>query len=113
VYGFVKLRFNSEKARAYLPTEIQGAALIRWLQVYGMAVSITDVGRRDGSVQCKGGQHRGLGMRLMAAAEAIVRKEGFDRVADISGIGAREYYRKMGYTLEGTYMVKRLTRKAR
>jgi elongator complex protein 3 len=26
----------------------------------------------------------------------------------ISGIGVREYYRNLGYTLEGPYMIKRL-----
>ena len=52
------------------------------------------------------GQHRGLGQKLMAATERIARARGADRIADISGIGAREYYRKMGYTLQGTYMIK-------
>jgi len=29
-------------------------------------------------------------------------------MAIISGIGVREYYRKLGYHLEGTYMIKEL-----
>jgi elongator complex protein 3 len=54
-------------------------------------------------------QHRGLGMRLMHEAERIAREEGYKKMAVISGVGVREYYRnKLGYTLEGTYMVKKL-----
>ena len=30
------------------------------------------------------------------------------RVAVISGIGVRDYYRKQGYVLKGTYMIKEL-----
>eukprot|EP00961_Rhodomonas_salina_P072277 970772-Rhodomonas_salina.1 len=35
---------------------------------------------------------------------------GFQRVAIISGVGVREYYRRLGYALEGVgqYMVKTL-----
>jgi elongator complex protein 3 len=44
----------------------------------------------------------------MDEAESIARRRGVRRVADISGIGVREYYRRLGYRLEGTYMVKDL-----
>ena len=48
-------------------------------------------------------------MRLMHEAERIAREEGYKKMAVISGVGVREYYRnKLGYTLEGTYMVKKL-----
>ena len=107
VYGFVKLRFNNgpgrEKERANLPPELQGAAIIRWLQVYGRALAIGGGGRDRSS------QHVGFGRRLMDRAEEIARNRGYKKIADISGIGVREYYRKkLGYTLEGTYMVKYL-----
>jgi len=46
---------------------------------------------------------------LMEEAERIAREEhGSDKVAVISGIGTRHYYRKLGYELEGVYMVKKL-----
>ncbi len=32
----------------------------------------------------------------------------FNRVAVISGVGAREYYKKLGYKLEDSYMVKEI-----
>ena len=46
---------------------------------------------------------------LMEEAERIAREEhGSRKLAVISGVGTRHYYRKLGYELEGTYMVKHL-----
>lgn len=48
-------------------------------------------------------------MLLMEEAERISRDEhGARRLAVISGVGTRNYYRKMGYYLLGPYMVKDL-----
>lgn len=45
----------------------------------------------------------------MEMAERIAIKEhGSIKIAVISGVGTRNYYRKMGYELEGPYMVKYL-----
>ena len=52
-------------------------------------------------------QHRGYGVKLLAAAENLARENGFGRVAVTSGIGVREYYRRHGYARCGAYMVKR------
>ena len=50
-------------------------------------------------------QHRGYGEELLAEAERIAREE-YDKtkLLVISGIGARNYYRKFGYEREGPYM---------
>ncbi len=54
-------------------------------------------------------QHQGFGTLLMEEAERIARDEhGSKKLAVISGVGTRFYYRKLGYELEGTYMVKAL-----
>ena len=46
---------------------------------------------------------------LMEEAEWIAREEhGSYKLAVISGVGTRHYYRKLGYELEKTYMVKLL-----
>lgn len=46
---------------------------------------------------------------LMEEAERIAREEhGSEKLAVISGVGTRHYYRKLGFELEGTYMVKTL-----
>ncbi|VDP94311.1 unnamed protein product [Echinostoma caproni] len=46
----------------------------------------------------------------MEEAERIAREEhGSVKIAVISGVGTRNYYRKLGYELEGPYMTKWLT----
>ena len=45
----------------------------------------------------------------MTEAEEMALKRGYKKIAVIAGIGTREYYRKRGYELRGTYMVKDLT----
>jgi elongator complex protein 3 len=46
---------------------------------------------------------------LMEEAERISREEhGSKKLAVISGVGTRNYYSKLGYELEGPYMVKHL-----
>lgn len=48
-------------------------------------------------------------MLLMEEAERITLKEhGNNKLAVISGVGTRNYYRKMGYELDGPYMTKML-----
>ena len=52
---------------------------------------------------------QGYGRLLMEAAERIACSEHRSaRLAVISGVGTRHYYRKLGYHLEGPYMVKAL-----
>ncbi|HMR01651.1 MAG TPA: GNAT family N-acetyltransferase, partial [Candidatus Gracilibacteria bacterium] len=78
-----------------------GAALVREVHAYGEQVKVD--GGLDGA-----SQHIGLGRQMMQKAEEISRKNGYKKIAVISGIGVREYYRKLGYHLEGTYMVKKI-----
>jgi elongator complex protein 3 len=64
------------------------------------------IDRRDRTAS----QHLGLGRRLLEEAEKISLSAGYRKIAVISGVGVREYYKKMGYRLEGTYMIKNLHR---
>lgn len=101
IYGFVRLRLNTENNQVLFP-EIQNAALVRELHVYGELV------RHDADSKNKL-QHRGLGKKLMNQAETIARQHGYKKIAVIAGIGVREYYRKkLGYHLQGSYMVKKI-----
>jgi len=50
-----------------------------------------------------------LGEELLIRAEEIAEKEGIKKLAVISGIGVRNYYRKFGYKLADSYMVKPVT----
>ena len=46
---------------------------------------------------------------LMEEAARIAQEEhGSYKLAVLSGVGTRNYYQKLGYHLEGTYMVKLL-----
>lgn len=48
---------------------------------------------------------------LMEEAARIAKEEhDSHKLAVISGVGTRHYYRKLGYELEGTYMVKYLNK---
>ena len=44
----------------------------------------------------------------MAEAEKIAKKNKFKKIAVISGVGVRDYYRKFDYKLKETYMNKSL-----
>ena len=44
----------------------------------------------------------------MVAAEEIAKKNGIGKMLVISGVGAREYYGKLGYDYDGPYMGKKL-----
>ncbi|XP_060677551.1 elongator complex protein 3 [Hemiscyllium ocellatum] len=98
--GLLRLRKCSEET---FRTELKGGvSIVRELHVYG---SVVPVSARDPSKF----QHQGFGMLLMEEAERIAQEEhGSSKIAVISGVGTRNYYRKIGYELEGPYMVKRL-----
>jgi elongator complex protein 3 len=44
----------------------------------------------------------------MAEAEKQAKAAGFTKIAVIAGVGVRGYYAKIGYHLEGSYMVRDL-----
>lgn len=99
LYAFVRLRLPGDTPHV-LFDELKGAAYIRELHTYGTLVGLSQSGDAV--------QHKGLGRKLMEHAEALAREHGWQKMAVISGVGVREYYRKLGYELEGTYMVKGL-----
>ncbi len=102
LFAFLRLRIprkpDSEIIKA-LP-ELKDAALIREVHTYGTLIPLKS--------KQKAVQHLGLGKRLMQEAEKIVKKHKFNKIAVIAGIGVREYYKKLGYKLANTYMVKKL-----
>jgi elongator complex protein 3 len=97
ILGFVRLRLPP---RSLHPVITDTSALIRELHVYGNAVAIGDQGDKT--------QHKGIGKALMQKAEELAKEHGKDKMIVISGVGVREYYRKLGYTLEKPYMCKTL-----
>ncbi|CDW78801.1 elongator complex protein 3 [Stylonychia lemnae] len=100
--GLLRLRKCSEHG-TFKP-ELVGASIVRELHVYG---SIVPIHSRDPNKF----QHQGFGTMLMEEAERIAKEEhGSNKLAVISGVGTRHYYRKLGYELENTYMVKYLNK---
>lgn len=97
--GLCRLRFPKKT----IFKELEGAALVRELHVYGRQQSLADEGVQSDT------QHLGFGHQLMDEAERIAKENGYSKLAVIAAIGTREYYRKLGYELEGTYMIKQLT----
>ena len=100
LYGFIRLRLNKEN-NDVMPC-LRECALIRELHVYGQHTGV-------GSSNTQSVQHKGLGSRLLQKAEDIAYTNGYNKIAVISGVGVRDYYRKKGYVL-GTheYMYKPL-----
>lgn len=96
IIGFCRLRFPSQCLR---PEITATSALIRELHVYGTATALGEEGAA---------QHKGWGKKLLEKAEAIARKNGKEKIVVISGVGVREYYRKLGYVNEGPYMTRRI-----
>jgi elongator complex protein 3 len=115
--GFARLRFPDHADGGSGPSataapdrrELADAALLRELHVYGSEVAIGDDGEGDAAGVGEGHQHQGYGRRLMAKAETLARDAGYDKLAVIAGIGARQYYReKLGYHQDGPYVSTRL-----
>jgi len=101
IYGFLRLRIPSEHAHRWEVDE--KTAIVRELHVYGPQVPVGKHYPLDSW------QHKGLGRKLMMEAERVAL-EDFDRkkILVISGVGAREYYRRLGYRRHRNsfYMVK-------
>jgi len=98
VYAFCRLRINNvamKQCNNVFPS------FIRELHVYGQSLSI-------GAQNKKASQHQGLGKQLIVEAEKICKKNKIKTLAVISGVGVRDYYRKLGYKEQNTYMVKNL-----
>ncbi len=98
--GLLRLRIPSEKA--HRPEVDARTAIVRELHVYGPQVPV-------GHSDPLGWQHRGWGRRLLETAEEVARYEFSARkILVLSGVGVREYYRKLGYfrLSDSPYMTK-------
>ena len=99
IAGFCRLRIPSQELRKEIT---KNSAIVRELHVYGNQTSIGE----EGDIQ-----HKGLGKKLLKIAEKLSRQNKKSKLVIISGIGVREYYKKLGYKKEGQYMIKNLPQK--
>ncbi len=109
LYSLLRLRITS-----------QNKAIVREIHTYGQLYPLS------GRVALISPQHKGLGKKLIKEAEKIARKDynppttsshlpkgkrapfGLNKIAVISGVGVRNYWKKLGYKLKDTYMIKNL-----
>jgi elongator complex protein 3 len=85
LFGLLRLRITKK------------LVVIRELHVYGKSLKLG----KSGAVQ-----HSGLGKQLIEEAEKIAKKNKCGKIQIISGVGVRQYYKKLGYKLEKEEMVK-------
>ena len=98
IAGFLRLSLPNA---APLVDELEDAAMIREVHVYGQAVEIGD--SADGRAQ-----HAGLGTQLIERAADIARERGYAKLAVISAVGTRAYYRKREFVDGPLYQVRAL-----
>ncbi len=75
---------------------IETPAMVRELHVYGTALNLKSKSKYSS-------QHMGLGSKLLLEAEKITKDLGINKLAIISGVGTRNYYKKRGYMIEDKY----------
>jgi elongator complex protein 3 len=101
--GFVRLSLPDKNSLQTGISDLDGAALIREVHVYGQSLPVG--AEKDGAAQ-----HAGLGTRLLEEAERIAVANGFKRIAVISAVGTRGYYLRRGFQRGELYLTKELER---
>ena len=97
IFAFLRLRLDKDN---FIPV-LNNSSVIRELHTYGQQTPL-----EENSLAI---QHKGLGKKLIKEAEKITKKEfNLSKISVISGIGVREYYKKLGYKLDSEYMIKKL-----
>jgi len=120
LYSFLRLRFSKNSGKINNKTifpELHNTALVRELHTYGKVIPCKENQKyyennnifihHDDSNKS---QHKGYGKKLLMRAEEIAYNNGYRRIAVISGVGVRAYYRNNGYvdTEAGCYQIKLL-----
>lgn len=104
--GFARLRIlDKDASMSHCIPSLRSVniARLRELHVYGFISGTSDKTTI---------QHKGIGRFLLSIAEVLSIQNDCNKIAVISGVGVRNYYRKFGYKLEdhddGDYMFKKL-----
>ncbi len=97
LYSLLRMRISSSYS---LPT-LKDCAIVREIHTYGRLRPLI-------KEKIASPQHKGLGKKLMKQAEKTALENNLNKVAVISGVGTRNYYRKIGYKLKATYMIKKM-----
>ena len=99
LYSLLRLRIVLKNKPVF--NILKNSAIIREIHTYGQLVPISKKGSAP--------QHKGLGKKLIKQVESIVKNEfGLKKIVVISGVGAKNYWRKFKYQSKNTYMFKTL-----
>jgi histone acetyltransferase (RNA polymerase elongator complex component) len=129
LYGMIRLRINRDYE--FADPILYGCAMIRELHVYGLHSTVGSTGKSQLLVHPEGVrlmdfrssigvydksaphgmdggniQHQGLGKKLINKAEELAYLHGMEYITVISGVGVKEYYRKLGFADYGSYLRK-------
>lgn len=106
LFGFCRLRLTKNAGMQTFMTkskpifeELTDSALIRELHVYGQTIEVNNKSLNNN-------QHSGFGKKLIQKAFDISIDNNFKKIAVISGVGVKNYYRKFGFEDEGYFMIK-------
>ncbi len=88
IAGFLRLSLPKEPS---FMSELADCAVVREVHVYGRVAGLSE---RTASKA----QHLGLGSALLKHAAKIDRENQYEKMAVISAIGTKSYYRKQGFT---------------
>ncbi|MBI5755199.1 tRNA uridine(34) 5-carboxymethylaminomethyl modification radical SAM/GNAT enzyme Elp3 [Candidatus Peregrinibacteria bacterium] len=105
IIGLCRLRLPGKNTKPIFKV-LENSAIVRELHIYGRQEALDKKRSIDSKTQ-----HLGFGKKLMNEAEKIAKRAGYSKIAVIAAIGTREYYRKLGYKLKETYMIKILNPK--
>ncbi|MFC1644413.1 elongator complex protein 3 [Patescibacteria group bacterium] len=102
LFALLRLRIPKNHNDDHFIPALKNSVLIREVHTYG---KLTRIDKKDASSP----QHIGLGKKILKKAEKIAKEEfGAKKIAIISGVGVRSYYRKNGYRLQNTYLTKKI-----
>jgi len=82
----------------------EGKAFIRELHVYGQEIPLEN----PANTIMITAQHKGFGKKLLETAEKIAKHHKLKELLVLSGVGVKEYYRKLGYKDKDYYVAKKL-----
>lgn len=120
LYSFLRLRLSensgkTDQQKVIFP-ELVDCALIREVHTYGKVIPCKENQKyyENSNIlfqqnESSRPQHKGFGKKLIEHAEQIAMSKGYKKIAVIAGVGAREYYRKLGYLTDseiGHYQIK-------
>lgn len=97
IAGFLRLSLPNT-SQSLISVDLNGCAMIREVHIYGPSIEVEEVS--DGFAQ-----HLGLGSKLIEESKKISKKYNFSKLAVISAIGTRDYYKKREFSDEYPWMI--------